>query len=70
VLRSQQSEKSEVRNRLSSFDAAAHLRAMSYRQALRSAGSDEGRLRLVARARGYKAGWVWHRLQELRQGAA
>jgi Type III restriction enzyme, res subunit len=42
------------------------LRAMSYRQVLRWAGQSENRLRLIAQARGYKRGWVWHRLQELR----
>jgi superfamily II DNA or RNA helicase len=40
--------------------------SMTYPQALRWAGTDEGRLRLVARARGYKPGWVWHRLQDAR----
>ena len=44
------------------------LAVISYRQALRWAGHDEQRLRLVARSRGYKPGWVWHRLQELRGG--
>ena len=46
------------------------LAVISYRQALRWAGADEHRLRLVAQVRGYKAGWVWHRLQELRGGSA
>jgi superfamily II DNA or RNA helicase len=41
--------------------------AMGYRQALRWAGPDAARLRLVAEARGYKPGWVWHRLRELRE---
>ena len=41
---------------------------MSYPRVLRWAGADEQRLRLVAKARGYKQGWVWHRLQELRGG--
>jgi DNA repair protein RadD len=44
------------------------LAVMRYRDALRWAGNDEQRLRLVAQARGYKSGWVWHRLQELRGG--
>ena len=35
-------------------------------KSLRWAGKSEDRLRLIARARGYKKGWVWHRLQELR----
>jgi hypothetical protein len=41
------------------------LSVMTYRQCLRWAGRDTNRLRLVAAARGYKPGWVWHRLQEL-----
>jgi DNA repair protein RadD len=41
------------------------LRTMPYQQALRWAGGSEHRLRLVARARGFKPGWVWHRMQEL-----
>jgi superfamily II DNA or RNA helicase len=44
------------------------LAAMTYWKALRWAGRDEARLRLVAHARGYKAGWVWHRLQEMARG--
>jgi hypothetical protein len=44
------------------------VRAMSYQRALRWAGESEDRLRLIAHARGYKRGWVWHRLQELRGG--
>ena len=41
---------------------------MSYPRVLRWAGADEQRLRLVAKARGYKQSWVWRRLQELRGG--
>jgi len=44
------------------------LATMRYGQALRWAGNDRARLRLVAQARGYKMGWVWHRLQELEDG--
>jgi DNA repair protein RadD len=44
------------------------LAVMRYGDALRWAGADEHRLRLVAKARGYKPGWIWHRLQELRAG--
>ena len=44
------------------------LAMMSYREAVAWAGTSEDRLRLVARARGYKRGWVWHRLQEARGG--
>jgi superfamily II DNA or RNA helicase len=46
----------------------SRLAAMSYGQALRWAGNDRDRLHLVAHARGYKRGWVWHRLQELAEG--
>ncbi|HEX3418202.1 MAG TPA: DEAD/DEAH box helicase [Stellaceae bacterium] len=42
------------------------LRRMSYRRALRWGGDDPDKLRLVAAARGYKPGWVWH----ARNGAA
>ena len=41
------------------------LAAARYREALSWAGEDERRLHRVARARGYKPGWVWHRLQEM-----
>jgi hypothetical protein len=46
---------------------AEKLKIMNYGQALRWAGESEERLRLVAKARGYKRGWVWHRLQEMKQ---
>jgi DNA repair protein RadD len=44
------------------------LKNMSYPRALRWAGTSEHRLQLVARARGYKPGWVYYRLQELHRG--
>ncbi len=44
------------------------LAAMSYRQALRWGGRDEHRLHQVARARGYKPGWVFYRLQDIAEG--
>jgi superfamily II DNA or RNA helicase len=44
------------------------LAAMTYWQALNWAGRDQRRLRLVAQARGYKSGWVWHRMRELAGG--
>jgi superfamily II DNA or RNA helicase len=44
------------------------LATMSYGQALRWAGNDRDRLHLVAQARSYKRGWVWHRLQEIAEG--
>jgi DNA repair protein RadD len=44
------------------------LRSMSYGKALQWAGSDETKLHQVAAARGYRRGWVFYRLQELRGG--
>lgn len=41
------------------------LRGMSYGKALAWAGSDESKLHQVAAARGYRRGWVWHRLREI-----
>jgi DNA repair protein RadD len=41
------------------------LAAARYGEALAWAGDDEHRLHRVARARGYKRGWVWHRMQEV-----
>lgn len=38
------------------------LAAVGYEAAIRWAGRDVGRLRRVAEARGYKPGWIWHRL--------
>jgi superfamily II DNA or RNA helicase len=55
----------EVSSRLVEVD---RLQAMSYRAAIRWAGGDRARLEMVAMARGYKPGWVWHRMQELLQG--
>lgn len=39
------------------------------RDAIAWAGPDESRLRFVARARGYREGWVWHRMNEFRTEA-
>jgi len=50
--------------------ATDYLAAMTYKQALLWAGADRDRLHLVARARGYKSGWVWYRLQELAEAAS
>ena len=47
---------------------AERLIAMSYREAVAWAGTDEERLRTVARARGYKPGWTYYRLLEARRG--
>lgn len=65
VLRAPASTRAESSSRLV---AVNRLRVMTYRQALRWAGRD--RLRLVARARGYKPGWIWHQLNEQKDGAA
>jgi superfamily II DNA or RNA helicase len=48
----------------------ARLRAYRYGEALRWAGDDPARLHQVALARGYKRGWEWHRLTELRDRRA
>jgi DNA repair protein RadD len=66
VLRAPPPIKPEVQTRLVRTD---DLSTMTYKQALTWAGNDKNRLRLVAQARGYKPGWVFHRLQEQR-GAA
>jgi superfamily II DNA or RNA helicase len=62
VLREPPTVRMEIESHLV---VAERLRIMSYGQALKWAGRDEDRLRLVAKARGYKRGWVWHRMQEL-----
>ena len=49
---------------------AERLINMSYREAVSWAGTDEARLRLVARARGYKPGWTYYRLLEARGDVA
>jgi hypothetical protein len=41
---------------------------MNYRAAIKWAGSDEAKLKLIAAARGYKRGWIYHRLLEILQG--
>jgi superfamily II DNA or RNA helicase len=59
-----------VRRDIGQFSEIPDLKGMSYRRALLWAGTSEHRLRLVARARGYKPGWVFYRLQELHRGVA
>jgi superfamily II DNA or RNA helicase len=66
TLREPAPRPARIEVRTSALVEVERLRAMSYPQALRWAGADEARLRMIARARGYKSGWVWHRLQELR----
>jgi DNA repair protein RadD len=39
----------------------------SFRAVTEWAGTNEERLRAVARARGYRAGWVWYRLKQTRE---
>jgi DNA repair protein RadD len=47
------------------------LRSWRYRQAVRWAGNDPDKIRLVGLARGYKPGWAWHRIREMAsQGGA
>jgi DNA repair protein RadD len=41
------------------------LRGMRYGEALAWAGRDETKLQQVAAARGYRRGWIWHRLREV-----
>ena len=48
-------------------EAAAKVRTMGYYQALRWAGGDEAKLRVIASVRGYKSGWVWHRMREVQE---
>jgi hypothetical protein len=45
-------------------DVEDQLLRMSYGARIRWAGANEERLRLVARACGYRAGWVWHQLRD------
>jgi superfamily II DNA or RNA helicase len=51
--------------RLTQVTLSEQLAEMSYWQCIRWAGDVETRLHLVARARGYKRGWIWHRLQAM-----
>jgi len=68
VLRVPQPKAPHVERAGATLVATDRLATMSYSQALRWAGADRDRLRLVASARGYKSGWVWHRLQEIAEG--
>jgi DNA repair protein RadD len=68
--RTRQAARERTERRSGALIEMSRLAVMSYGQALRWAGSDERRLQLVAQARGYKRGWVWHRLQELRGDGA
>jgi superfamily II DNA or RNA helicase len=43
------------------------LQRMTYGQAIHWAGNDENRLHQVAAARGYKLGWVWHVMNEIKE---
>jgi superfamily II DNA or RNA helicase len=57
-------ERASVLSEIDAADEAAWLAAASYDTAIHWAGHDQARLRLVARARGYKPGWVYYRLKE------
>ena len=66
-------EQREIEAELRQIEHLRHveaLRGMRYAEALEWAGAEEIRLHQVAAARGYRSGWVWHRLQELREVAA
>ena len=49
-------------------ESTVRVRGMSYPQCLEWAGADEVKLRLVAQVRGYKSGWVWHQLNDIKRG--
>ncbi len=68
VLREPPGPRTHVERRGEALVLADRLSTMTYSKCLRWAGHDADRLRLVAAARGYKRGWVWHRLQELQEG--
>jgi DNA repair protein RadD len=68
MLREETPPRVHVELRTDPLVLTSKLAAMTYWQALSWAGHDERRLRLVAQARGYKRGWVWHRMQELAGG--
>jgi len=65
-------ERAEVAMKLRAEETARlgeQLRSMTYAQRIAWAGANEVRLRTVAAACGYKRGWVFRRMQEMR-GAA
>jgi superfamily II DNA or RNA helicase len=70
VLRVPEPKAPHVERAGTTLVATDRLATMTYQQALRWAGGDRDRLRLVAAARGYKPGWIYYRLQELREAAA
>jgi DNA repair protein RadD len=66
-------EQIEIEAELRRVESLKHfeaLRQMPYGQAINWAGTDESRLHQIAAARGYRRGWVWHRIQELKGVAA
>jgi superfamily II DNA or RNA helicase len=69
VLRVPKPKAPHVERAGSPLVATDRLATMTYQQALRWAGGDRDRLYLVARVRGYKPGWVYYRLEELREAA-
>jgi DNA repair protein RadD len=48
-------------------DRRPNLAGMSYHEALDWAGESVPRLKLIASVRGYKPGWIWLRVRELRE---
>ncbi len=62
-------ERAEIEIQLAEAERARlveEIREMSYRNRLEWAGNDEGRLHQIARACGYKKGWVFHIITERR----
>ncbi len=47
----------------------AWIKSGPYRQVIAWAGGDEGKLRQIAKARGYRPGWTWHQMLLRRRGA-
>jgi hypothetical protein len=62
-------ERQEIQAELRRIDQERikQIREMEYFSAIRWAGTSQDRLSQVAMARGYRPGWVRHRLEELGQ---
>jgi hypothetical protein len=56
----------ETTGTLTEIRSDAALLRLTYEQIMRLRLS-EAQLRFIAEARGYRPGWVWHRLQEQQQ---
>jgi hypothetical protein len=62
----QEAREAEVElKRIADLKRFEAIRAMSYDAATRWAGADKQRLEQVALAKGYRAGWVYRRLEEM-----